>query len=128
VTMPDVEAIIAAHLRDELDDVAVYTELPRDKTWPIVRVHRYGGGNVSAGPVLHLDRALIQVDVWADTVAQAQALAEQCREALEAVPHLPAGGGVISASRTEEFRRVDDSTFTPAKPRYAIRAAVTCHP
>lgn len=126
--MIDVERVLAAHLRATLTGVTVTTELPRDKTWPIVRVHRYGGGNVSAGPVLHLDRALIQVDVWADTVVQARTLAEQCRGAIEAAPHQPATGGVITASRTEEFRRVDDSSFTPAKPRYAIRAAVTCHP
>lgn len=126
--MPDVERIVAAHLRAELDDITVVTELPRAKTWPLVRVHRYGGGNVSAGPVLHLDRALIQIDVWADSVAVARAIAEACRAAAEALPNLPAAGGVVTAARSEEFRRVDDSTFTPPKPRYAVRLAVTCHP
>lgn len=130
--MIDVEAVLAAHLRTQLASLTprptVVTELPRDKAWPLVRVHRFGGGNVTPTRALHLDRALVQVDVWADTVAQARSIAEACRAALETVPHQPTGGGVVSMCRTEEFRRVDDATFTPAKPRYAIRAAVLTHP
>jgi hypothetical protein len=126
--MPDVERIVADHLRYTLDGPKVVTELPRDKTWPLVRVHRYGGRDVTPGEPLHLDAALIQVDVWADTVAQARTIAEACRAAIHTIPHQPDAGGVVTRSKSEEMRRVDDASFTPAKPRYAVRATVHCHP
>lgn len=129
MTMPDVERIVADHLRTVLPSgTTIGTELARDKTFPYVRVHRYGGGNNPALPVLHLDGALIQIDAWADTVPASRLLAEQCRTALDGIPRLPASGGVVSGVRTEEFRRVEDSSFTPPKSRYSVRATVWAHP
>lgn len=127
--MPDIERIIADHYRTTLAaSVTVGTELPRDKSFPFVRVHRFGGGTDPRVPVTHLDRALIQVDVWADTVSAAWALADQCRTELDELPHQPASGGVVTGVRTEEFRRVEDPSFTPAQPRYSVRATVYAHP
>lgn len=81
-TMPDVEAICSARIRNEnITNIGsrVYSSIPKDPTYPLIVVQRLGGT-----PAIRqrLDAALIQIDVWGGTKSQAHDAAQAARVAL----------------------------------------------
>ena len=135
VLLPNTAALISAFLRDQ-DEVAdlvgdrVYTVLPNNKTFPMVRVTRVGG---SAGTrFAHwLDAPLFQVDVWATTAAPAFDLTEICRAALvqrfSGTYHFAGVSGVVTsveAGGMSEGFDPDD----PGKARDRFDVVVMAHP
>lgn len=77
---PDVEIELVAWLGAQLGGVRVCTELPADlgAVLPVVQVQRVGGDD----DTFRLDRALVDVDVYAATRADASTLARQVRDDL----------------------------------------------
>lgn len=77
---PDVEIELVAWLTGVLGGIRVLTELPAtlDAVLPVVQVQRVGGDD----DTFRLDRALVDVDVYAATRGEASALARQVRTAL----------------------------------------------
>lgn len=128
----DAERLLSAWLRDQDEITAlvadrVYTAIPASPTWPLVRLTRIGGAPVFSRP-LHLDRALIQFDVFGGPKVIAWEIAETCRAALSDLPNEPTGLGVITGIQFLSFLYVPDTTYTPARPRYVFDAAVYTHP
>lgn len=79
-SFPNWEALVAAILRTELDNVRVYSSLPKkQQTFPLIIVHRYGGTPIEEH---HLDLASLQIDVWGNDKSEARSLADQARVAL----------------------------------------------
>jgi hypothetical protein len=82
---PDVEALVIAVLRDELDPVPVKAAFDpvEEEALPVVLVHRAGGGSRFWPHVL--DEALIGLDVYAATKAEAWDLTAAVLERLTAI-------------------------------------------
>lgn len=90
----DAERLVAGHLRSVPEVVAlvgarVYTAIPPEPVFPLVRLTRIGG--TPAVPA-HLDRARLQIEAWGTSKAQARDLAETVHAALYDMPgQYPAG-------------------------------------
>ncbi|GAA4908046.1 tail completion protein gp17 [Streptomonospora salina] len=107
----------------------VYTVLPKDKTFPLIRVVRWGGDLDTRIPgLVWLDRADFQIDAWATRQLQVYDVARCCVEAL--VERLPGRrpGGVVTASSVTSLATELDADFTPVLHRARIQATVTAHP
>lgn len=77
---PDAEAVLVAALTAQFDGTVVTTELGNDllSELPTVQVQRIGGDDDG----FRLDRALVDIDVYAASRLQAADLAEQIRSFL----------------------------------------------
>jgi hypothetical protein len=111
VPYPDVERLLVTYLGGALG-VRVVTDLPSNlqQILPLVQVGRLGG----ADDVIGLDRASVDVDVYAAGRAASVALAERCREALRMdLPGQTLGVVTVAAVRTTlgpTWRPYDDTT------------------
>lgn len=125
--LPNIEGLVSAFLRADDDVVAevsdrVYTSLPKDPTYPCVRLTRIGGATFMEG-LYEFDRPLVQFDVWGGPKATAWRVAETVREAIAtrlAGRHedgLVYGGVSLT---TGALRYLPDEVFDPAKPRYTF--------
>lgn len=130
--LPDAESLVSAYLRtrEEVTDLAaqrVFTILPTNKAFPLVRVVRVGGAPLFSRP-LYIDVPRVQIDVWADTKKAAWQLAETCR-AVMALAHLASHEeGVVSNVALGGLLWQPDTDFKPAKPRYLFDAVLTVRP
>jgi len=130
--LPDGEALVSGYLRarSEVTDLCgqrVYTELPKDKTFPLVRLVRVGGSPPLDRP-LRFDVARIQVDVWGGPKKTARDLAETIRQVLSELPDEDVVGTVVSAVTYGPFAYLPDDDFAPAKPRYTFDVELSVHP
>jgi hypothetical protein len=111
VPYPDVERLLVTYLGAALG-VRVVTDLPANlqQILPLVQVGRVGG----ADDVVTIDRARVDVDVFATGRGAAVELAERCRDALRmSLPGQVVGGVTVSRVRTGEgpaWRPYDDTT------------------
>jgi hypothetical protein len=81
--LPDAEATVATWLRSVSEVAAIvggriYTYIPEQPTWPLMRVARTGGQPVD----IDADRVQVQIDCWAD--ARSQELASDAARAIVA--------------------------------------------
>jgi len=127
----DPERIVSAFLREqpELADALgdrIYTTMPKDKTYPLMVLTRWGGEVPPGGP-LSVEAADVQFDVWADRKKQAQDVAQLVRAIL--AQRLPAGdstGGWITGAASSAMRYAPDELVDPPRPRYVFSARLTC--
>lgn len=126
--LPDAELLAVTALRADADlaaivDTRVYTSIPAEPTFPLVRVVRVGGI-----PEIrqHLDVARLQVDAWGATKFEARTAAATA----QAVLHRLVGShdeGVVTAV-------VDDLGLSwqpdaeTGQPRYTLGVALYIHP
>lgn len=124
--LPDAERIVTTFLRSRsevaaLVDDRVYAEIPRkvaDRVFPLVRVSRTGGGPTESP--LHMDRAILAVDVWGGTKFEAQAVAAAIMAVLDDIGGYSAHGGYSTGSSLGTLRYVPDESFEPPRPRYIV--------
>lgn len=137
--LPDAELIVTRFLpaQSEVAAIAedrVYTEHPKTKTWPAVRVTRFSGSPIIDRP-LHLDAAQLQIDAYAGPRSLSRRLAETCRASIAArligTQHddngLPIG--VVTGAAFGELRgpTLDDS-LTPSFHVTLFRVTLYLHP
>lgn len=97
--MPDVELLVATALRAD-GDVAdlvgsrVYTEVPPNPTYPLVRVLRVSGERLTPR---HVDIARIQVDVWANTKREGWVVLDVALASADQLPGVHDEGIVTAA-------------------------------
>lgn len=129
----DIERLTSAWLRDQDDltdlvDGRVYTILPHDKAWPLVRLTLIDETARRSWPdSLYFTDSLIQFDVWADTKAVARLVADTTRALLT---HLKGSHelGVVTGVRFVRYGYLPDIEFEPAKPRYQFDVHIFTHP
>lgn len=127
--LPDAELVVARYLRAHSEvalrvGMRVYTELPPDPVWPLVRLVRIGGVAEENG---YIDRARIQVDAWAASKFEARIVAATVQAALFAAP-----GSVVSGAVFGEVVNDLGVTWSPdpatGQPRYLFGVRVLLHP
>lgn len=130
--LPNVEGLFIAFLKAD-PDVApmlggrVYSSLPADKVWPAARVTRYAGAPVWQVPA-ELDRAELQLDVWADSKQVAWQVVATARAATaERMPGVHALGQVTAVD-LGQLAYDPDETYDPALPRYVADLTVYARP
>lgn len=124
---PDVEALLITWLTGDLPpDTATFTdELPYNLTYalPLIAVARFGG----ADTVLTLDRAHLDIDVFAGTRHAAKHLAEQVRESLRTRLQ----GATVDGTVVARVQTISAPTHTPWDDRQTRRVtaayALTVH-
>lgn len=132
ITIIDIESALVAWLRADTTITTlaagnVFTVLPRQPTFPAVRLTRVGGAPPHDRPLTH-DQALVQLDAWGGTKAQAQQLVEACRTRVsDAYSHDLGAGIVVGRVSWSNLSYDPDNSYTPAKPRYRADFIVTHH-
>lgn len=128
VLLPDAERLLSAWLRDQpeladLVDDRVYTILPHDKAFPLVRLVRVSGAASLSRPLV-LDEAHIQFDVWGTVKAQAFEVAATVRALLSERLIGAHDLGVVQNVTHGPLQYLPDGDFEPAKPRYLFDVVV----
>lgn len=99
-------------------------EVPSDYTTPYVVV-RVRSADWAVMPTPAYDRLEIQVDVVADDSPTADAISSRVRTLLQTMRGTFTGGAVIPAVDVVAATRVDDTTSSPARPRWVVAAEMT---
>ena len=123
VTFPDWLACVSEWLRDQpeleaLVDGRGYTELPRDKTFPLFVVNQINDPSITED-VHWAVNALFQIDVWGGPKATTWTIAETARALLsqrfaQAAHDLNNGSIVVSSVRVGGIRRTTDTVTSQA--------------
>jgi len=130
---PDVELVVVDYLRRPasalvaLVDDRVYTVVPRDAVFPLLRVVRYSGGPVRSAP-LHLLSIGLQLDAFGGSKADARRLLDAARLELASIELATHTGAVVTGAQFGEVRYLPDSDYNPPKPRYASDVSILAHP
>lgn len=127
----DVERLASYWLRHQdpvtdLVDQRVYTEIPKEPTFPLVRLTLLDDRPVFERP-RHLTNTLLQIDVYGGPKVLARQIADTVADELTA--NFPGAheGGVISAASCS-MRYLPDGSYEPAKPRYVLSVTIHSHP
>lgn len=128
----DAEQLLSVWLRanedvTELVADRIYTELPRDKMWPAVRITRYDGRAVHPRP-RWLEEVNLQVEVFGGRKTEAYDIADTIAQLV--ADELVGGHdlGVVTWVGEIGNRYLPDDTFRPAKPRYILDFPVRTRP
>lgn len=137
ILLPNVPAITTAFLRAQPEVVDIFddrvvTALPKNPTWPLLKVEQFTDRPITVRP-LWLVAASLQISSFGGPKALAHAGAETCRAALVArfsgaYNYGEGKTGVISTCRCTGLRDEPDQTYTPARPRWLFTAVVYAHP
>lgn len=129
--LPDVEVLVTSFLRAQPEvatiTTRVYTTIPENPTFPLLRVRRIAGFPVLHHP-LHLDAPLVQIEGYAQTKGAARLLTETARAVLAERAIGTHSTGVVSDVRFGAMSWLPDEEFTPPKPRYVADCTITLHP
>lgn len=133
--MIDIEAILTTYLRAQPTVVAlaadrVYTDLPNERTYPLVVLSRTGGGYVVNRPQW-LDAAEVTLNAYGGSHKTAMNLTNACVESLINLPGQYAEGCVTVA-------RIQAVAYNPdpespdedghARPRFTATLQIFVHP
>lgn len=126
--LPDAELLAVNALRTDADLIAlvagrVYTAVPAEPTFPLVRVTRIGGVPVISQ---HLDVARLQVDVWGATKYQARTVAAAAQAVLHTIAGIHAEGVVTAVEDDLGLSWQPDQETD--QPRYVFGVAMFVHP
>ena len=95
--------------------------LPKDHTYPLIRLTHIGSSDYSPVGFRHAATATVQLDAWALTMPELYDLKEQALSALHDTP--PAGSGASRIAVTSEVMEIDES-LQPALYRCRADIAV----
>jgi hypothetical protein len=133
ILLPDVEKLVIDALRPmtELSALGgrIYSVTPKQRTYPLARVARFGGDPLWGGEPYWIDGPSLQFDVWAQGgTVEAHDLAEQLRACVAQL--LPGSWplGVIASVKVTSLVQSSDTDFDPPKPRYRFTATLLVHP
>ena len=134
--MPDTVTAVRAYLLTvltaEVGTRIYYGALPKDPTFPAVRITDISTTDASPG----WSRSLLQIDVWHSDgrLRDCRALAELVRAALIDSTNYRTDawvlGGVdnVNGATTQPFATGLDTSFTPPRPRYLVTAGLLIRP
>lgn len=129
---PNMEALVSAFLRDqpEMTDLVgerIYTAIPKDATYPLVRVVQLL--DTPAGAPLYAVAFEMQVEAFGGSKADAWRIASTARALIDArlLGDYP-GFGVVNGSTPGALLDLPDEDFTPAKPRWLFSSTIYGRP
>lgn len=127
----DVERLMSEWLRDQpeieaLVDDRVYTVIPKDPEFPLIRLTLIDERTVFPRP-RYLTSSLIQLDCYGGPKVVARAVADAVCDLLSAIFVGSHDAGVVTAVETS-MRYLPDGSYDPAKPRYPVDVTVHSHP
>ncbi len=129
---PNMEALVSAFLRDqpeltELVDERIYTAIPKDATYPLVRVVQLL--DTPAGAPLYSVAFEMQVEAFGGSKADAWRIASTARALIDVrlLGDYP-GFGVVNGSTPGALLDLPDEDFTPAKPRWLFSSTIYGRP
>lgn len=136
MTHPDIGRLVAFYLLsvDEVADIAgeeVYTVMPNEPSYPVVRVSQLGG---ATGDHRWVGRTVVQIDTWgpgSNDRRAAHRLAEVCADALaELRDRVTYGDESAVVTHVDVGMVVDDfdEEHAPARPRSRVSAVVYATP
>ena len=132
----DAEALVCNFLRSQSEVTTlcgdrVYTDMPHERTYPLVLVTRIGGTYSITRP-LWLDNALVQLDAMGGTHKQAQALMGTCVEVLAGKGIGLHPEGAITGVTPDAIAYNPEPDFIDpqghARPRFTCTVYVLTHP
>jgi len=132
----DVEALVSTFLRGQsavtaLVNDRVYTDLPHQRTYPLVLLSRIAGGFLINRP-MWLEQAELQLDAFGGTHKQAWTLQATVMGLLHAQLVGEHADGVVTKVTTESVHYNPQDDFTDdrghARPRFTVTFTVTAHP
>lgn len=144
VTLPYVSRLVVAFLLDQPEVASVvgqsvYTDVPAEPHFPMIRVTQFPGRVISSGSIYWLEQTLVQIDTWGpggNDRLEAHTLAETCRAALS--QRLPGaqsftlGSTVIEAVVTGiecgGIADTSDTAYEPARPHSRFDVVIAAHP
>jgi hypothetical protein len=134
---PDVEALVASHLRGRQAVSAIVgqrvgTRTPGTLAAPWVRLTQINDEPATVSSALHLVTVWLQIDCYAGDdrdhgQEQASLLARTVRDELHRMPGTYSTG-VVTAVRFSGTRRAPDDDLDPARERYSFDAYLSVHP
>jgi hypothetical protein len=132
VLLPDTEQLVINALLGmaELSSLGgrIYGVTPKNRTFPLARVSRFGGDPLWGGEPYWVDSVMLQFDIWANSgFVEAYSLAEQMRSCVATLTGAWPEGVVVSA-RVTALVATSDPDFDPPKPRYRFTATLLTHP
>jgi hypothetical protein len=126
---PDIEKIVIDYLaaHPDVDAITVTTDLPNRPVFPAVTVQQIGSSfRNNTG---WSDAAVLDVDVWAATRADASRLARVARAALFIIAgYVHPEGTVVDVADLNGPSWQPDDTGSPVVPRYVFTVEITAHP
>jgi hypothetical protein len=131
--MPDVERLVIDVLIADPDVAAVaagrvYGAVPNHKTFPLIRVVRYGGQMIDDGDPWWADAPALQIDTWANRKAEAVSLGEIVRAVCAQRLKGTHPAGVVAGVGIGTSVYDPDESFTPAKPRVRLSVDLVTRP
>ena len=132
--MVDIEALLATFLRaqtsvTDLVSDRVYTDLPHDRTYPLVLINRTGGAFTYK---THLEEAEVELSAYGGTHKQANTLASTCIASMAAAIVGSHPDGVVTKVKVTAITYSPEADATDpqghARPRVLVAATVTAHP
>lgn len=139
VELPDMARLVVGFLLNrsavtDIVDTRIYTIVPNNPTYPLVRVDELPGA-MKRGPYW-LFSTIIQVNVWDGTEYAAKRLARACHAAMGqsmvGVVDVTVGGtrevGVVTSVDLGGLKPDPDTSLTPVRHKARFDATVTAHP
>lgn len=124
---PDVQAAVGTFVSDGAPLARVYTALPKDVAFPVVRVTLIDETKMTQRP-LWVVTAMLQLEAWGNTQWDATRALRTVQGVLAARVTGVHSRGIVTGVRFGGMRNVPDPEFAPAKPRRIVVAQVTAHP
>lgn len=132
VTLPDAESLIIQALltMDDLSDFGgrIYSVVPKQRTFPLARIFRYGGDPLWTGHPYWIDQPSLQGDVWANGRPEAFRLGEALRACCAQLLPGEWPNGVILSTTVSALVNTDDPVFGPPQPRYRFTMTAMIRP
>lgn len=120
----NVEAFVAAHLRESLAGVEVRTRVPDPRPERLVVVRRGGGGKVNRLQ----DRAGLHILIWGGSEWETSELADRVSDLMEALNRSDAAMlAGVSLVEEESLRSDPDALSVPEVPRWFASYTITTH-
>jgi hypothetical protein len=130
----DVEALVTTFLRGQSAVTAlvadrVYSDLPHERTYPLVLVNRVGGGYTYK---TFLEEADVEIAAHGGSHKQAQSLANTCLVSMaQSIVGSHTEGVVTKVKATSVVYQPEVDSADPqghARPRFLVSVTVTTHP
>lgn len=132
ILLPNTEKLVALFLQTDADMITlvagrVYSSLPANAVFPLVRVTQFDDAKVTVRP-LWVARSSLQIEAWGGSNFEAWRIANTAQSVLAERLEGIHTDGIVVGVEIGSMRNAPDTAYNPPKPRRLFTAAVTVHP